>query len=73
MNLDPAYYYKVKESNWSWTYENVSSDYYTTDPDDNPAPKNPIVFKNKPIPTPKHAEAKSTNFMRETGAETVAE
>lgn len=73
-NLDPAYYYKVKEGNWSWTYENVSNEYYTTDPDDNPAPTNPIVFKNKPIPdTPKHAEAKSTNVMHETEYSTTAE
>ena len=73
-NLDPAYYYKVKEGNWSWTYENVSNEYYTTDPDDNPAPANPIVFKNKPIPdTPKHAEAKSTNVMHETEYSTTAE
>ena len=73
-NLDPAYYYKVKEGNWSWTYENVSKEYYTTDPEDNPAPGNPIVFKNKPIPdTPKHAEAKSTNVMHETEYSTVSE
>jgi hypothetical protein len=73
-NLDPAYYYKVKEGNWSWTYENVSKEYYTTDPEDNPAPGNPIVFKNKPIPdTPKHAEAKSTNIMHETEYSTTAE
>lgn len=74
INLDPAYYYKVKEGNWSWAYENVSSDYYTTDPDDNPAPKNPIVFKNKPEDdTPKHAEAKATNIMHETEYSTVSE
>lgn len=73
-NLDPGYYYKVKEGNWSWAYENISSEYYTTDPDDNKASKNPIVFRNKPIPdTPKHAEAKATNTMSETAYETVSE
>ena len=66
-NLDPAYYYKIKEEDWSWAYQNVSKDYYTTDPNDNPAPKNPITFENNPIPdTPKHAEAKADNKMRKT-------
>ncbi len=65
INLDPAYYYKVKEGNWSWAYENVSQEYYTTDPNDNPIAKNPIVFKNKPEnDTPKHAEAKATNVLK---------
>ena len=65
INLDPAYYYKVKEGNWSWSYENVSQEYYTTDPNDNPIAKNPIVFKNKPEDdTPKHAEAKATNVLK---------
>ncbi len=64
-NLDPAYYYKIKEEDWSWAYENISKEYYTTDPNDNPAPRNPILFENNPIPgTPKHAEAKADNKMR---------
>jgi len=72
INLDPAYYYKVKESNWSWAYQNISKDYYTTDPEDpNAATSNPIVFKNDPIPTPPpHAEAKATNRMTEWTGET---
>lgn len=73
-NLDPAYYYKIKEEDWSWAYENISKDYYTTDPNDNPAPKNPIQFENKPKEdTPKHAEAKADNKMRKTtdGASTA--
>lgn len=66
-NLDPAYYYKIKEEDWSWAYENISKEYYTTDPNDNPAPRNPITFENNPIPdTPKHAEAKADNKMRKT-------
>ena len=61
INLDPAYYYKVKEENWSWAYEAVSPEYSTEG--ENPI-KNPIVFENTPIPTPPpHAEAKATNKM----------
>ena len=72
INLDPTYYYKVKESNWSWAYQNISKDYYTTDPEDpNAATSNPIVFQNDPIPTPPpHAEAKATNRMTEWTGET---
>ena len=73
INLDPAYYYKVKEGNWSWTYQNVSEEYYTTDPNDKPIDKNPIVFQNSPIPTVKHAEAKATNIMHETEYTTISE
>ena len=66
INLDPAYYYKVKEGNWSWTYENVSEEYYTTDPDDKPISKNPVVFNNLPEEdNPKHAESKATNVMKD--------
>ena len=73
INLDPAYFYKVKEGNWSWAYQNVSSDYYSTDPDDpNAATSNPIVFENDPIiDKPKHAEAKSTNKMYESSSEAI--
>ena len=62
INLDPAYYYKVKEGNWSWAYQGVSPEYSTeTDTD----LKNPIVFENNPIPdTPKHAEAKADNKLK---------
>ena len=61
INLDPAYYYKVKESNWSWAYEGVSQEYST----ETTGAKNPIVFKNNPIPdTPKHAEAKADNKLK---------
>ena len=64
INLDPAYYYKVKEENWSWAYTNVHPE-YTTEPDtDGKTISNPIVFENNPIPdTPSHAEAKATNKM----------
>ena len=66
INLDPNYYYKVKESNWSWAYEQVSAAYYTTDPNDpNKKLTNPIVFDNTPKDdTPKHAEAKADNVMK---------
>ena len=68
-NLDPAYYYKVKEGNWSWAYEGVSPEYST----ENPSVKNPIVFENNPIPkTPNHAEAKATNKMQTWSASTTS-
>ena len=64
INLDPAYFYKVKEENWSWAYTNVHPE-YTTEPDaQGKTISNPIVFENVPIPTPQHAEAKATNKMR---------
>lgn len=67
INLDPAYFYKVKEGNWSWAYEAVSPEYSTEDA----TVKNPIVFENTPEDdTPKHAEAKATNKMRKTGSTT---
>ena len=67
INLDPAYFYKVKEGNWSWAYEAVSPEYSTEDT----TLKNPIVFENTPEDdTPKHAEAKATNKMRKTGSTT---
>lgn len=60
INLDPAYYYKVKEGNWSWAYQNVSTEYTTEDT----SLKNPIVFDNTPkVNPPKHAEAKADNKM----------
>ena len=68
-NLDPAYYYKVKEGNWSWAYEGVSPEYST----ENPSVKNPIVFENNPIPnTPNHAEAKATNKMQTWSASSTS-
>ena len=74
INLDPAYYYKVKEGNWSWAYQNVSPEYSTDPGDPNAVASNPIVFTNTPEDdTPKHAEAKATNSMRKTGSETVSE
>ena len=61
INLDPAYYYKVKEENWSWAYTNVHPEYST----ETPGAKNPIVFENTPKDdTPKHAEAKADNTLK---------
>ena len=64
INLNPNYFYKVKEENWSWAYTNVHPE-YTTEPDaQGKTISNPIVFENDPIPTPPpHAEAKATNKM----------
>lgn len=71
INLDPAYFYKVKEENWSWAYTNASSE-FTTEPDaQNKTISNPIVFENTPIVTPPpHAEAKATNKMTTWEGET---
>lgn len=67
INLSPDYYYKVKEDNWSWAYQQVSTEYTTEDT----TLKNPIVFENTPIPTPPpHAEAKATNKMTTWEGET---
>ena len=61
INLDPAYFYKVKEGNWSWAYEGVSQEYST----ETTGAKNPIVFNNTPEDeTPKHAEAKADNKLK---------
>ena len=70
LNLDPSYYYRVKETGWSWSYENAGAEYISTETLD---PKvNPIVFTNRPkTDVPKHAEAKSTNTMRTTESEQV--
>ena len=72
INLDPAYFYKVKEGNWSWAYEAVHPEFNTEPDADGNVIKNPIVFENTPeTDTPKHAEAKATNKMRATGSSTA--
>ena len=68
INLDPDYYYRIKENNWSWAYSNkaqVEATFPSTDPNDpNYVNTNPIVIVNTPIPNPpKHAEAVSRNDM----------
>ena len=68
INLDPRYHYRVKESGWSWAYENADPSFVpSTEDGDRP---NPIVFENDPIGGPKHAEAKAVNKMRKTGSQT---
>ena len=70
INLDPRYHYRVKESGWSWAYENADPSFMpSTEDGDRP---NPIVFENDPIINiPKHAEAKAVNKMRKTGSQTI--
>lgn len=68
INLNPDYYYRIKENNWSWAYSNkaqVEATFPSTDPEDpNYVSSNPIVIVNTPIPNPpKHAEAVSRNDM----------
>lgn len=70
INLDPNYYYRVRETGWSWTYEKTSP---SSDPTtENPELVNPIVFVNKSKTNmPKHAEAKAVNKMRSENSETT--
>ena len=67
VSLDPTYYYRVKESGWSWAYTNADPTFLpsTEDPD----LVNPITFENTPT-TEKRAEAKAVNKMRATGSST---
>lgn len=63
MNLDPSYYYRVKETGWSWSYENSIQDGLYPSTED-PTLTNPIVINNTYRDTNlKHAEAKAYNIM----------
>ena len=65
VNLDPAYYYRVKENGWSWAYENSAQVDATCPTTEDPDLVNPIVVVNTAkTDTPRHAEAKVTNRMR---------
>ena len=69
LSLDPNYYYRVKETGWSWAYRSAPPTYTSTEQID-PRLENPIVFTNTPkTDVPKHAEAKSVNTMKETTTE----
>lgn len=63
VSLDPRYYYRVRESGWSWAYEQADPSFLPST--ENPNLGNPIVFDNDPDnDTPRHAEAKAVNRMR---------
>ena len=63
VNLDPRYYYRVRETGWSWAYEQADPSFFPST--ENPNLGNPIVFDNDPDEdTPRHAEAKAVNRMR---------
>ena len=63
LNLDPAYYYKVVEEGWSWSYTSNAQDEETA-PSTETILSNPIIIKNTPKPsTPKHDEAVKRNNM----------
>ena len=68
LNLNPDYYYRVKEDGWSFAYSNRAQQeatFPTTEPDENgKVISNPIVIVNEPIPTPKHAEAVVRNELK---------
>ena len=64
LSLDPRYHYRVKETGWSWAYEQASFLPSTEDR----GLTNPIVFENRPADnTPRHAEAKAVNRMSSVG------
>ncbi len=70
VSLDPTYYYRVKETGWSWAYENADPNFVPSTEDPNLV--NPIQFRNDPkTDTPKHAEAKAVNKMRSWSASTT--
>ena len=67
LSLDPNYYYRVKETGWSWSYQNADPSYVPSTETIDPRLENPIIFKNTPkTDVPKHAEAKATNVMKVT-------
>ncbi len=63
LNLDPAYYYKVVEEGWSWSYTSNAQNEETA-PSTETVLTNPIIIKNTPkTSTPKHDEAVKRNNM----------
>lgn len=71
INLDPSYYYRVKETGWSWAYQNAGASYMPSTETQDPRLGNPIVFTNTPkTDVPKRGEAKAVNKMRSTGSTT---
>ena len=65
LNLDPRYFYKIKEEGWSWSYTNQAQDLETA-PSTETITANPIVIENSyNDPDIKHAEAVKRNEMSE--------
>jgi hypothetical protein len=65
LNLNPDYYYRVKENGWSWAYSNRAQIEATFPSTEDPNLSNPIVIVNTPIDdTPKHAEAVKRNELK---------
>lgn len=65
LNLDPRYFYKIKEEGWSWSYTNQAQDLDTA-PSTETITTNPIVIENTyNDPDIKHAEAVKRNEMFE--------
>jgi len=68
LNLDPKYYYRIKESGWSWAYSNQKDDQGVLLTEDGKVAStevnthNPIIIVNTPKDdTPKHAESVVNN------------
>lgn len=65
LNLNPDYYYRVKENGWSWAYSNRAQIEATFPSTEDPNLANPIVIVNTPKDdTPKHAEAVKRNELK---------
>ena len=65
LNLNPDYYYRVKEEGWSWAYSNRAQVEATFPSTEDPTLTNPIVIVNTPKDdTPKHAEAVVRNELK---------
>ena len=65
LNLNPDYYYRVKEEGWSWAYSNRAQVEATFPSTEDPNLSNPIVIVNTPKDdTPKHAEAVVRNELK---------
>ena len=62
--LAPNYYYRVKETGWSWSFEQLLPS--TVPSTEDPTLTNPIVFVNRPRSgvTTKHAEAIVSNHLK---------
>ncbi len=72
LNLDPAYFYRVQENGWSWSYDTViqpANAGQTTET----TTHNPFVFQNtKKENMPKHAESVVNNDFKNGQAVTTS-
>ena len=70
LNLNPNYYYRIKEEGWSWAYTNQAQDQGVL-PTTEDLIQNPIIITNTPDgPDVKHAESVVRNVLSTTVTET---